>query len=198
MNKQLFKKKVREQWDLAMNERIDARNVLDLRLYIDNCLDGIYNDTQLDELYDYLEKYKVDWFIDIYENIHGENNAVFTDHTIFASDIPDDLESKLLNMSTEEFVRWMNSEFLDPHEHGHYCKIHEMTDDNYWTTYLRPLGCDIAWGVANGVNRGCFSKTEQYVQYIGDDNSFVTFDDKQQFFDEICPLDVILEDMSYR
>lgn len=110
----------------------------------------------------------------------------------------DDLRVRLQSMTTEEFVQWMNSEFLDPHEHGHYCKIHEMTDDNYWTTYLRPLGSDIAWGVANGVNKGCFSKTDLYVQYVGDDNFFVTFDNKQQFFDEVWPLDALVEDMSCR
>ena len=108
------------------------------------------------------------------------------------------MREKILNMSTEEFVQWMNDEYLDPYQHGRFSKIHEMTDDNYWTTYLRPLGCDIAWGVANGVNRGCFSKTEQYVQYIEDGDFFVTFDDKQQFFEEICLLESLIEDMYYR
>lgn len=109
-----------------------------------------------------------------------------------------DLKTRIEDMSTEEFVQWMNEEFLDPHEHGHYCKIHEMTDDNYWTVYLRKLGYDIAWGVANGVNKGCFSKTERYVQYIGEENCFVTFDDKEQFFSEVWPLDALVEDMSCR
>lgn len=111
---------------------------------------------------------------------------------------PTIIRERLDYMTTEQFIEWMNYEFLDPHEHGHYCKIHEVMDDSYWTDYLRPLGYDIAWGVANGVNKGCFSKSERYVQYISEDNSFVTFDNKEQFFDEVWPLDLIVEEMSCR
>lgn len=109
-----------------------------------------------------------------------------------------DLKTWIENMSTEEFVQWMNQVFLNPHDHGRYCKIHKMGNDRYWQEYLRPLGLDIAWGVATGVEIGEFRKTDTWVQYIEDDCKFITFDSKEQFFNEIWPLDDIIYEMSCR
>lgn len=108
------------------------------------------------------------------------------------------MKTKIQKMTTEEFVKWMNEEFLDPYEHGRFSRIHKMNDDKYWAEYLRPLGCEIASGVENGVISGSFSSNEQYVQYIDDNSRFISFDSKEQFFNEVYPLDAIIEEYFYR
>ena len=109
-----------------------------------------------------------------------------------------DLKTRIENMSTEEFVQWMNQVFLNPYDHGRYCKIHKMNDEEYWQNYLRPLGADIAWGIATGVEFGVFYKTSTWVQYIEDDCKFISFETKEEFFNEIWPLDDIIYEMSCR
>lgn len=111
---------------------------------------------------------------------------------------PTIIRERLDSMSTEEFVEWMNSEFLNRGDHGDYCKIYELYDDNYWSDYVRPMGADIAVGVAKGFKYGRFDYSEQYVLYIDFDDNFITFDTKEQFFDEVWPLDDIVAEMSYR
>lgn len=85
MNKKQFKAKVMAQLELAEQNKADKRNVLDLRLYVNDCMAGVYDMKDLDELYDYLSKFK-NWFIDIYENIYGENRAEFADFVIWSDD----------------------------------------------------------------------------------------------------------------
>ena len=99
---------------------------------------------------------------------------------------------------TEEFVKWMNKDFLNPYDHGHYCKIHKMNDEKYWQNYLRPLGADIAWGIATGVEFGMFYKTSTWVQYIEDDCKFISFETKEEFFSNIMSLEDILEELKCR
>lgn len=107
------------------------------------------------------------------------------------------MKNKLQNMTTENFIHWMNSEFLDPHKHGRFNKIHTMEDNSYWSYYLCSLGFNLALAISNGVKKGCFNTSEQYVQYIEDDNFFLSFDTKEQFFSEVYSLESILQEIEY-
>jgi hypothetical protein len=109
-----------------------------------------------------------------------------------------DLKTRIENMSTEEFVQWMNEVFLNRNDHGYYCKIHEIDDDKYWSDYMRPIGAEIAIGIAKGVEWGRFNRGERYVMYVEYDDNFITFDTKEQFFNEIWPLDDIIYEMNCR
>lgn len=85
MEKELFKKKLQEK--IAIAEQLaDRGNVIDLRVYINDCLDSIYETSEVDELYRRLINAN-DWFIDIYENIKGENRAEYMDVTLFSHEM---------------------------------------------------------------------------------------------------------------
>jgi hypothetical protein len=101
------------------------------------------------------------------------------------------------SLTDEQFVKWMNEEFLNPLD-DRLGKIHEMTDDNYWTTYLKKLGMDIAWGVFNGCHRNSFNKTDRYVQYISEEVFFVTFNTKEDFFTDVWDMNSLIEEAYYR
>ena len=98
----------------------------------------------------------------------------------------------------KEFVEWMNNEFLDPHNHGKLCKIGRMDSEHYWFDYLRPLGCDIAWCVANGVEQGWYRKSDDYVQYIEGDGYFVTFSTIDDYYDEVMSKEDLLYELECR
>lgn len=99
------------------------------------------------------------------------------------------------SLNTNQFIEWMNNDYLDNQTHGKFCKIHEMIDDSYWNEYLKPLGCDIAWGVANGCQRNLFNKTDNYVQYDGIDCFFFTFEDKEDYLTNITNIDTIIDEI---
>lgn len=101
----------------------------------------------------------------------------------------------ILSMTTDEFVEWMNFEFLDPHSHGYLSRIFRMNDDYYWTSYLKGIGSNIALSIANGIEQGCFRKTDTFVQYRIDDNTMVSFNDKEDFFERVWPLSEIVEEI---
>lgn len=85
MEKEVFKRKLQEK--IMTAERLaDRGNVIDLRVYINDCLDGVYETSEIDELYSRLVNFN-DWFIDIYENLKGENRAEFIDVTLFSHEI---------------------------------------------------------------------------------------------------------------
>jgi hypothetical protein len=85
MEKEVFKRKLQEK--IAIAERLaDRGNVIDLRVYINDCLDGVYETSEIDELYSRLVNFN-DWFIDIYENLKGENRAEFIDITLFSHEM---------------------------------------------------------------------------------------------------------------
>lgn len=98
-------------------------------------------------------------------------------------------------MTTDEFVEWMNFEFLDPHSHGHLSLIFRMNDDYYWTSYLKGIGSYIALSIANGIEQGRFRKTDTFVQYRIDDNTMVSFNDKEDFFERVWPLSEIVKEI---
>lgn len=98
-------------------------------------------------------------------------------------------------LSTSQFIEWMNKSFLDVYEHGFFCDIHKMDDNSYWTEYLKPLGCNIAWGVANGCEKYFFNKEDTYVQYNEVEGYFMTFDNKDDFFTKIVDIDYIIDDV---
>ena len=100
--------------------------------------------------------------------------------------------------NTEEFVKWMNEDFLNPYDHGHYCKIHRVDNDAYWSKYLRPLGAEIMYALEKGINDGSYCSYDNYAQYIDADCRFVSFDDKEEYFASIMPLKDILEELKCR
>lgn len=99
---------------------------------------------------------------------------------------------------TEEFVKWMNKEFLDPHNHGKLCNIGRADSEYYWFDYLRPLGCDIAWCVANGVEQGWYRKSDDYVQYIDGGDYFITFNTIDDYYDTVMSKEGLLYELECR
>ena len=82
MEKQKFITKLKEQIALAEKEKLDERNVLDLRgeRYPCHPVDDSFV-TEIDNL-DFVWEFLKDAeevYVDIYENIYGEEYAVYTD-----------------------------------------------------------------------------------------------------------------------
>ena len=100
--------------------------------------------------------------------------------------------------TTVEFINWMNTEFLDTYNHGHYCKIHRTDNDAYWNKYLRPLGAKMMYALESGINEGSYSSYDNYAQYIDADCKIVSFDDMEEYFTSIMPLKDILEELKCR
>lgn len=85
MEKEVFKRKLQEK--IVIAERLaDRGNIIDLRVYVNDCLDGVYETSEVDELYNRLVNFN-NWFIDIYENLKGENRAEFIDVTLFSHEM---------------------------------------------------------------------------------------------------------------
>jgi hypothetical protein len=84
MKKKEFIEKVKEQLALAEKAKDGSENVLDLRVtrypyYFDDT--KIFLPHQLDEIYEFIKE-APNWYVDIYENIAGENLAVYTDYSV--------------------------------------------------------------------------------------------------------------------
>lgn len=84
MEKKEFTEKVNEQLALAEKAKNSSENVLDLRVtrypyYFDDT--KIFSRHQICEVYEFI-KDAPNWYVDIYENLAGENMAVYTDYSV--------------------------------------------------------------------------------------------------------------------
>ena len=100
--------------------------------------------------------------------------------------------------NTEEFVKWMNFEFLNTYDHGHCCKIYRTDNDAYWSKYLRLLGAEMMYALENGINSGSYSSYDNYAQYIDADSKIISFDDMDEYFSNIMSLEDILDELKCR
>ena len=73
-------------------KQCDEGNVIDLRLFKNgNCLgDGVFSIFEGEELYNEVKDCK-EWFVDFYENINGENEAMFADIVLHSEEFKVDI-----------------------------------------------------------------------------------------------------------
>lgn len=80
MERAEFRTKLQKQIDFAFEEK-DRDNVIDLRVWrapYDAIKDYYLTDTDdIDGIYEFIKESE-EWYVDIYENINGENRAEFT------------------------------------------------------------------------------------------------------------------------
>lgn len=91
MEKQEFIALLKEQIAIAESEKADKRNVLDLRgtRYPYHPWDDSFV-TEIDDLdfvWEFLKDAK-EGYVDIYENLYGQNEAVFTDCAVWVKNEP--------------------------------------------------------------------------------------------------------------
>lgn len=86
MDKKEFIERVTAQIALAEKDKSNANNVLDMRVFRPPYAvgdDAIFSVSELDDAYEFIKGYPI-WHLDIYENIAGENMAVYLDHSVIA------------------------------------------------------------------------------------------------------------------
>ncbi len=83
MTRQEFYCKMNEQLALAMAERTNPNNLLDLRAWrFGEISEGeIFSIFELDEAYDFVSGH-AEWYVDVYENLIEQGYAEFTDHSV--------------------------------------------------------------------------------------------------------------------
>lgn len=84
MEKMTFLMRASKQIELALENRCNERNVLDMRIYRHPYKQEDYNIFSIDQLDDAYEfvRNSPEWTLDIYENYAGEDYAESTDYSV--------------------------------------------------------------------------------------------------------------------
>ena len=85
MTREEFKKRLLNEVEGAREELYNEKNVLDLRVsrspYKVNDDNDIFCISDIDDAYDFIKDAE-EWYVDVYENLYGENQAVYTGFTL--------------------------------------------------------------------------------------------------------------------
>lgn len=98
--------------DLARKEQSNTKNAIDMRLFIgDDVNHDIYgiNKEEIDSLYETIKNEEQDWFIDFYENFHGENYAEYIDVTLWKNDVDDKVEEEVEEEPIPQVYRFLTT-----------------------------------------------------------------------------------------
>jgi hypothetical protein len=81
MTKKEFTERVLKEIEGAKEDLYDEKNVLDLRVarypYKVNEDNDIYACSDIDDAYEFVKDAE-EWYVDVYENLYGKNEAVYT------------------------------------------------------------------------------------------------------------------------
>ena len=85
MTKKEFTERVLQEIEGAKEDLYDEKNVLDLRVarypYRVNEDNEVFATSEVEDAYEFIRGAE-EWYVDIYENLYGENQAVYTDFCV--------------------------------------------------------------------------------------------------------------------